>query len=110
MGTTLRLKDGKREFIGNDRHFSDTVRSYMGDAAADWFNDRIEDAANEVEDAKDTSKEKRHTIEDYVLHRLIPSLAGTAVASKWRQNNPNNIEEWAEDFKAMMEDVYGLDE
>jgi hypothetical protein len=37
-------------------------------------------------------------------------LAGTAVASKWRQNNPNDIEEWAEDFKAMMEDVYGLDE
>lgn len=40
MGTTLRLKDGKREFIGNDRHFSDTVRSHMGDDAADWLNDR----------------------------------------------------------------------
>lgn len=35
--------DGKREFIGRDLHFQDLLRKYIGDDAADFYRDRIED-------------------------------------------------------------------
>ena len=104
MGTTLILKDGKREFIGRDGHFTDVVREYMGNDAAQWFDDRIEEANAIVQEAKDASQEKRHEIENYVLRRLIPAMMSA------KHGECDDLEDLAEDFKAEMEDVYGLDE
>ena len=36
-------KDGKREFIGRDLHFQDLLRRYIGDDAADFYRNRIEE-------------------------------------------------------------------
>ena len=46
MGYTIITKDGKREFIGRDFHFQDLLRKYIGDDAADFYRDRIEDMEN----------------------------------------------------------------
>ena len=46
MATMLRLKDGKREVVSRDRHFIDLLREYMGDDAAEFYHDRIEDMEN----------------------------------------------------------------
>ena len=43
MGDTIITKDGKREFIGRDLHFQDLLRKYIGDDAADFYRNRIED-------------------------------------------------------------------
>lgn len=46
MGGTIITKDGKRELIGRDLHFQDLLRKYIGDDAADFYRDRIEDMEN----------------------------------------------------------------
>lgn len=46
MGEMIITKDGKREFIGRDLHFQDLLRKYIGDDAADFYRDRIEDMEN----------------------------------------------------------------
>lgn len=43
MGEMIITKDGKREFIGRDLHFQDLLRRYIGDDAADFYRDRIEE-------------------------------------------------------------------
>ena len=57
MGTILILKDGKREIVAKDRHFEDLVREYMGDDAAQFFKDRLEDIFDVVNEAKECAKE-----------------------------------------------------
>lgn len=43
MGEMIITKDGKREFIGRDLHFQDLLRRYIGDDAAGYYRDRIEE-------------------------------------------------------------------
>ena len=43
MGEMIITKDGKREFIGRDLHFQDLLRRYIGDDAADFYRNRIEE-------------------------------------------------------------------
>lgn len=43
MGEMIITKDGKREFIGRDLHFQDLLRRYIGDDAASYYRDRIEE-------------------------------------------------------------------
>ena len=43
MHELIITKDGKREFLGRDRHFQDPIREYIGDDAADAYRNRIED-------------------------------------------------------------------
>ena len=43
MGEMIITKDGKRVFIGRDIHFQDLIREYIGDDAADFYRDRIEE-------------------------------------------------------------------
>lgn len=52
MTTTLRLKDGKREVVSRDRHFIDLLREYMGDDAAEFYEDRIKSILDLVDEAK----------------------------------------------------------
>ena len=52
MATMLRLKDGKREVVSRDRHFIDLPREYMGDDAAEFYEDRIKSILDLVDEAK----------------------------------------------------------
>ena len=52
MATMLRLKDGKREVVSRDRHFIDLLREYMGDDAAEFYEDCIKSILDLVDEAK----------------------------------------------------------
>ncbi len=57
MGTVLILKDGKREIVTKDRHFTDLVREYMGEDAARYIEDRLADIFDAVDEAKQITRE-----------------------------------------------------
>lgn len=72
MATMLRLKDGKREVVSRDRHFIDLLREYMGDDAAEFYEDRIKSILDLVDEAKGviSSQPKRGIIGEGVLDIL----------------------------------------
>ena len=72
MTTMLRLKDGKREVVSKDRHFIDILREYMGDDAAEFYEDRIKSILDLVDEAKGVidSQPKRGIIGEGVLDIL----------------------------------------
>lgn len=53
MKEVLILKDGKREVIWRDRHFSDLLREYMGNDAAEYYENRIKSILDVVDEAKE---------------------------------------------------------
>lgn len=57
MGTVLILKDGKREIVTKDRHFTDLIREYMGEDAAKFYEDRLADIFDAVDEAKKITRE-----------------------------------------------------
>lgn len=72
MGDTIITKDGKREFIGCDLHFQDLLRKYIGDDAADFYRNRIEDMAKLFDELKallDTDLNHRDLDEAILLLR-----------------------------------------
>lgn len=72
MVTMLRLKDGKRKVVSRDRHFIDLLREYMGDDAAEFYEDRIKSILDLVDEAKGVigSQPKRGIIGEGVLNIL----------------------------------------
>ena len=72
MVTMLRLKDGKREVVSRDNHFIDLLREYMGDDAAEFYEDRSKSILNLVDEAKGVigSQPKRGIIGEGVLDIL----------------------------------------
>ena len=72
MTTMLRLKDGKREVVSKDRHFIDILREYMGDDAAEFYEDRIKSILDLVDEAKGVigSQPKRGIIGEGILDIL----------------------------------------
>ena len=72
MATRLRSKDGKREVVSRDRHFIDLLREYMGDDAAEFYEDRIKSILDLVDEAKGVigSQPKRWIIGEGVLDIL----------------------------------------
>ena len=72
MTTMLRLKDGKREVVSRGRHFIDLLREYMGDDAAEFYEDRIKSILDLVNEAKGVigSQPKRGIIGEGVLNIL----------------------------------------
>ena len=72
MATMLRVKDGKREVVLKDRHFIDLLREYMGDDAAEFYEDRIKSILDLVDEAKGVigSHPKRGIIGEGVLDIL----------------------------------------
>ena len=72
MATMLRLKDGKREVVSRDRHFIDLLREYMGDDAAEFYEDRIKSILDLVDEVKGVigSQPKRGIIGEEVLDIL----------------------------------------
>lgn len=72
MGDTIITKDGKREFIGRDLHFQDLLRKYIGDDAADFYRNRIEDMEKLFDELKallDTDLNHRDLHEAILLLR-----------------------------------------
>ncbi len=72
MATMLRLKDGNREVVSRDRHFIDLLREYMGNDAAEFYEDRIKSILDLVNEAKGVigSQSKRRIIGKRVLDIL----------------------------------------
>ena len=72
MATMLRLKDGKREVVSKDSHFIDLMREYMGDDAAEFYEDRIKSILDRVDEAKGVigSQPKRGIIGEGILDIL----------------------------------------
>lgn len=71
--TTMRiLKDGKRKAVSRDRHFVDLLRKYMGDDAAEFYEDRINSILDLVDEAKGVigSQPNRGIIGEEVLDIL----------------------------------------
>ena len=68
----LRLKDREREVVSKDRHFIDLLREYMGDDAAEFYEDRIKSILERVDEAKGVigSQPKRGIIGEGVLDIL----------------------------------------
>lgn len=72
MATMLRLKDGKREVVSRDRHFIDLLREYMGDDAAEFYEDRIKSILDLVDEVKGVigSQKNRGVIGEGILDIL----------------------------------------
>lgn len=72
MATMLKFKYGKREVVSKDRHFIDLLREYMGDDAAEFYEDRIKSILDLVDEAKGVigSQPKRGIIGEGVLDIL----------------------------------------
>lgn len=72
MGDTIRTKDGKVEYIGRDRHFQDLLREYIGDDASRFYEDRITeltDLLDELKSLLDTDLAHRDLDEAILLLR-----------------------------------------
>lgn len=52
MGEMIITKDGKREFVERDLHFQDLLRKYIGDDAADYYHNRIEEMESILDELK----------------------------------------------------------
>ena len=89
----IKLPDGHSEFINDERQFDELILSYMGFDAWQYF---IEEILAERDRELTELKQGRAEIEKWVLQVLLPTL------------RPNDCEELAEEFKAKVEDVYGL--
>ena len=57
MATVMILKDGKREIVTKDRHFTELIRAYMGEDAARFYEDRIGDVLSAVRTAQLVARE-----------------------------------------------------
>lgn len=105
MCEILFSKDGRREIIGRDEHFTDLLRSTLGDDAAQWFEDRISDLTKQIETLQ--ASECRREIEEYMHTYFIPNFAcdvrfaGDLGTIEERKNH------WESEFKSAMEDIYG---
>lgn len=50
MADTIITKDGKRCVIGKDSHFVELLRDSLGDGAADWYKERVEDLTKGIDE------------------------------------------------------------
>lgn len=70
MTELLILKNGKREIVARDRHFSDLLREYMGQDAAEYYENRIKsildiiDEARELLDGVESLEDVKETVRD----------------------------------------------
>lgn len=70
MTELLILKNGKREIVARDRHFSELLREYMGRDAAEYYENRIKSILDIVDDAKelidsmDSIEDMKETVRD----------------------------------------------
>lgn len=95
MPDVIALKNGRVETLFEVRHFEELVDEYMGYDAARYFRELVDD----YEKMFEILKEARPGIENYVLNTLIPYIDTTDAER----------EKWTGEFKAKMEDLYGVE-
>lgn len=95
MPRVLKLSDDKIETLFDDRDFEWLIDKYMGYEAAQYFRELM----NEVEDEKEEVRSMRSDITDQTLDLI----------SRINLVDEDDREEIAEEFKAIMEDLFGLE-
>lgn len=96
MPTTLRLRDNGVESLLDTRDFEYLIMKHMGYDSARYFRELM----NEVDEEKQELRSARTAIENQTLYLI----------SQIRLLNESDREEIAEEFKAIMEDIFGLEE
>lgn len=105
MAELLILNDGRREVIGRDGHFTDLLRETLGNDAAQWFEDRIQDLQNEIESLK--GSECRKAVEEYMRTYFIPKFSSDIRYAGDAADVSERKAFWENEFKSDMEDIYG---
>lgn len=95
MPRVLKLSDDKVETLFDDRDFEWLIDKYMGYEAAQYFRELM----NEVEDEKEEVRSMRSDITDQTLDLI----------SKINLIDEDDREEIADEFRAIMEDLFGLE-
>ena len=95
MSRVLKLSDDKVETLFDDRDFEWLIDKYMGYEAAQYFRELM----NKVEDEKEKLRPIRSDITDQTLDLIF----------KINLVDEDDREEIAEEFKAIMEDLFGLE-
>ena len=95
MPRVLKLSDNKVETLFDDRDFEWLIDKYMGYEAAQYFRELM----NEVEDEKEELRSIRSDITDQTLDLI----------SKINLIDEDDREDIAEEFRAIMEDLFGLE-
>lgn len=95
MPRVLKLSDDKVETLFDDRDFEWLIDKYMGYEAAQYFRELM----NEVKDEKEEVRSMRSDITNQTLDLI----------TKINLVDEDDREEIVEEFKAIMEDLFGLE-
>lgn len=96
MPRVLKLSDNKIETLFDAKDFEYLIDKYMGYEAVQYFRELM----NEVEEERQEVRSTRSDIECQTLDLI----------SRIKLLDEDDREEIAEEFKAIMEDIFGLEE
>lgn len=96
MPRVLKLSDDKIETLFDAKDFEYLIDKYMGYEAVQYFRELM----NEVEEERQEARSTRSDIECQTLDLI----------SRIKLLDEDDREEIAEEFKAIMEDIFGLEE
>ena len=96
MPRVLKLSDDKIETLFDAKDFEYLIDKYMGYEAVQYFRELM----NEVEEERQEVRSTRSDIEGQTLDLI----------SRTKLLDEDDREEIAEEFKAIMEDIFGLEE
>ena len=96
MPRVLKLSDDKIETLFDAKDFEYLIDKYMGYEAVRYFRELM----NEVEEERQEVRSTRSDIEGQTLDLI----------SRIKLLDEDDREEIAEEFKAIMEDIFGLEE
>lgn len=96
MPRVLKLSDDKIETLFDAKDFEYLIDKYMGYEAVQYFRELM----NEVEEERQEIRSTRSDIECQTLDLI----------SRIKLLDEDDREEIAEEFKAIMEDIFGLEE
>lgn len=96
MPRVLKLSDNKIETLFDAKDFEYLIDKYMGYEAVQYFRELM----NEVEEERQEVRSTRFDIEGQTLDLI----------SRIKLLDEDDREEIAEEFRAIMEDIFGLEE
>lgn len=96
MPRVLKLSDDKIETLFDAKDFEYLIDKYMGHEAVQYFRELM----NEVEEERQEVRSTRSDIEGQTLDLI----------SRIKLLDEDDREEIAEEFRAIMEDIFGLEE
>lgn len=96
MPIVLKLSDNKIETLFDAKDFEYLIVKYMGYEAVQYFRELM----NEVEEERQEVRSTRSDIESQTLDLI----------SRIKLFDEDDREESAEEFRAIMEDIFGLEE